>query len=461
MASKAALTRDARECAARAEIPIAAADVASGAMPAPSRASRRKAVVAATLGNALEFYDFITYGFFSIQIGRTFFPSHSEYASLMLSLGMFGAGFITRPLGGFVIGAYADRAGRRPAMMLSFTLMGLAITALALIPSYARIGLAAPVLAVIARLVQGFSLGGEVGPTTAYLMESAKATRRGLTVAWQGASQGLAGTLAALVGFGLSTQLSPHALDTYGWRVAILLGAITLPYGLWLRRSLPETLHAPDSLNVGSEDSPTTSSSGALVSASRRVLTLGLLVIAAGSIASSVSSYMTTFAQHALHMAPSIAFAGGVIGSLSGVIGYLGGGWASDRVGRRPVMIVPALAHLLVMVPVFYWIVQARNAEALLIGAAINGLLAGSGASAFYAAMAESLPKRIRSGSFAVIYAVANALFGGTTQLVVTWLVHTTGSNMAPVGYMAAAAVIGLIARWLIVETAPARTAAQ
>ncbi|HLZ74213.1 MFS transporter [Phenylobacterium sp.] len=415
----------------------------------------RKAILAATIGNALEFYDFITYGFFSIQVGRAFFPAHSEYASLMLSLGLFGAGFVARPIGGIVIGAYADRVGRRPAMMLSFALMGLAIIGLACIPSYAAIGIVAPILAVIARLVQGFSLGGEVGPTTAYLMEAADSRRRGLTVSWQGASQGLAGTVAALVGFTLSSLLPPAALDAYGWRVAFLLGAVTLPYGLWLRRNLPETLHTPEP--AGTVAAADSESRGALMAASRRVLLLGLLVISAGSIASSVSSYMTTFAQHALHMRPSLAFAGGVISSLSGVIGYLGGGWLSDRVGRRPVMIAPALAHLLVMIPVFYWIVEARSGTALLVGAAINGVLAGSGASAFYAAMTESLPKRIRSGSFAAIYAIANAIFGGTTQLIVTWLTHATGSTMAPVGYMFVAAMVGIVARWLIVESAPAK----
>ena len=426
----------------------------AGSGEAQATTLNRKAILAATIGNALEFYDFITYGFFSIQIGRAFFPAHSEYASLMLSLGMFGAGFVTRPLGGLIIGAYADRVGRRPAMMLSFSMMGLAIILLALIPSYATIGIAAPILAVLARLVQGFSLGGEVGPTTAYLLEAAPIGRRGLTVAFQGASQGLAGTLAALVGFGLSSLLTPAALDAYGWRVALLLGAVTLPYGLWLRRSMPETLHAPEPAAKPLEPQQ---SGGALVRANRRVLILALLVIAAGTIASQVASYMTTFAQHSLHMRTSIAFAGGVLGSLSGVVGGLFGGWLSDRIGRRPVMIAPALVHLIVMIPVFYWIVDARSAPALLVGAVVNGLLAGLGASAFYAAIAESLPKRIRSGGFAVVYATSNAVFGGTTQLVVTWLIHVSGSTMAPVGYMFAAAVIGLVARWLIVESAPAK----
>jgi MFS family permease len=434
--------------------------VAAQTAAAPAAGPNRKAIAAATIGNALEFYDFITYGFFSIQIGRAFFPAHSEYASLMLSLAMFGAGFVTRPLGGLIIGAYADRVGRKPAMLLSFTLMGLAIVVLALVPSYAMIGIAAPIIAVVARLVQGFSLGGEVGPTTAYLLESAQTHRRGLTVAFQGASQGLAGMLAALVGFTLSSLLPPADLDAYGWRIALLLGAVTLPYGLWLRKNMPETLHKPEPAGRTEGPAAPAQTSGALVKANQRILILALLVIAAGTIASQVSSYMTTFAQHALHMKTNIAMAAGLLGSLSGVIGGLFGGWLSDRVGRRPVMIIPALAHLLVMIPIFYWVVEARSAPSLMVVAVVNGLLAGCGASAFFAAIAESLPKRIRSGGFAVVYAVSNAIFGGTTQLVVTWLTHTTGSTMAPVGYMFAAGLIGLVARWMIVESAPAKLSA-
>ena len=149
----------------------------------------RRHVAAAVIGNALEFYDFVTYAFFAVQLGHTFFPSHDAYASLMLSLGTFGAGFAMRPLGGVVLGRYADKVGRRPAMLLSFGLMGGAILAVALIPSYAAIGVAAPVLVVLARMVQGFALGGEVGSSTAYLVEAAPVYERGFYAAWQGGSQ--------------------------------------------------------------------------------------------------------------------------------------------------------------------------------------------------------------------------------------------------------------------------------
>ena len=178
--------------------------------------SNRLGILAVTIGNMLEFYDFITYSFFAIQIGHTFFPTQSQFGSLMLSLATFGAGFITRPIGGLVIGSYSDRAGRRPAMILSFAMMGCAIIALALTPSYQAIGIAAPVIAIVARMVQGFSLGGEVGPTTAYLMEAAPPGRRGLAVSWQPASQEIAATAGALVGVMLSRLMTDAALESYG-----------------------------------------------------------------------------------------------------------------------------------------------------------------------------------------------------------------------------------------------------
>ena len=190
-----------------------------------------RGILAVTVGNMLEFYDFITYSFFAIQIGHTFFPSQSQFASLMLSLATFGAGFITRPIGGLVIGSYSDRAGRRPAMILSFVMMGCSIIVLALTPSYETIGITAPIVAIVARMVQGFSLGGEVGPTTAYLMEAAAPGKRGLAVSSQPVSQQIAATAGALVGFVLSQSMSDAALESYGWRIAFLLGAICLPFG--------------------------------------------------------------------------------------------------------------------------------------------------------------------------------------------------------------------------------------
>src|ERR1700752_3127561 len=205
-----------------------------------------RAIFGAPIGNLLEFYDFITYSFFAIQIGHTFFPPTPQSPILMLPLATFGAGFVTRPIGGIVIGAYSDRVGRKPAMILSFVMMGCAIIALAVTPSYETIGVAAPIIVIIARMIQGFSLGGEVGPTTAYLMEAASPRNRGFSVSWQPASQQIAATAGALAGVVLAKSMDGAALDSYGWRIAFLLGAVCLPFGVWMRSRLPETVHAAE-----------------------------------------------------------------------------------------------------------------------------------------------------------------------------------------------------------------------
>lgn len=445
-----------------AEGVLSEADAAQVAAAGDQRRLARRSVAAATIGNALEFYDFITYAFFAIQIGRTFFPSHSAYVSLMASLGTFMAGFVTRPIGGVVIGIWADHFGRRPAMIFSFMLMGASIVALALIPSYAQIGFAAPALAVIARMAQGFSLGGEVGPTTAYLLEAAPTRSRGFAVSWQGASQGISATIATGVGFTLSILLSSSALDSYGWRIAFLLGAITLPFGLWLRRGLTETLHAPETGQPATAEPAVAPSPEPprlhLVRSSTRIIVLAAMVLMAGTISTYVLNYMTTFAQNTLHMTPAMAFGANAVGNVVGVVGSLYGGWLSDRIGRRPVMIWPGLAYVLLVLPVFLWITGSRTLLSLALGTAAISLVGTISGGAFYAAVAESLPKRIRGSAFATVYAVTIATFGGTTQLVITWLIHVTGSAMAPAWYLFGASVIGLVARWLIVESAPVRT---
>ena len=289
----------------------------------------KRAVVAATIGNMLEFYDFITYSFFAIEIGHAFFPARSDYGSLMLSLATFGAGFVTRPIGGIVLGIYSDRVGRRPAMLLSFALMGGAILAIALTPSYDTIGLAAPIIVVIARMAQGFALGGEVGPTTAYLMEIAAPERRALVVSWQPASQEIAATAGALVGVILSRTLAPEALDAYGWRIAFLIGALCLPFGLWMRRGLPETIQQQ-------RGTAATEPSNHLRLARRyiRVIVLALMILASGTIATYVTQYMTTYAKNTLHVASSLAFAVSLVSNAVGIASALLGGWLADLWGR-------------------------------------------------------------------------------------------------------------------------------
>jgi MFS transporter, MHS family, citrate/tricarballylate:H+ symporter len=417
-----------------------------------------RGILAVTIGNMLEFYDFITYSFFAIQIGHSFFPSHSEFSSLMLSLATFGAGFVTRPIGGFVIGSYSDRAGRKPAMILSFAMMGCAIIVLALTPSYDTIGIAAPIIAIAARMVQGFSLGGEVGPTTAYLMEAAPPEQRGLAVSWQPVSQQIAATAGALVGVTLSKLMSGPALDAYGWRIAFLLGAICLPFGLWLRTGLPETIHLsePDAVAKPAGGKPL----GA-IRANSRIIILGLLILASGTIITYVTQYMTTYAENTLHVPADLAFATSVVSNGLGIGGALLGGWLADRYGRWPIMVWPQLVALVFTYPVFLWIVDTRSAWALLGGFGLLSLVGSLPFSAFYVALTEGLPKNIRGRAFATIYAVAIATFGGTAQLIVTWLIHVTGNALAPAWYLLFATAVGLAAMAMMRETAPRKMPVQ
>jgi MFS transporter, MHS family, citrate/tricarballylate:H+ symporter len=437
---------DTRECGVKAGVEKAPA----------SKGTARFAIAVATVGSALEWYDFLIYAFFSIQIGHAFFPSHDPYTSLMLSLTTFGAGFITRPIGGIIVGTFADRVGRRPALMLSLTLMGASILFLAFLPSYNTIGIAAPLLAVVARMVQGFSFGGQVGTTTAYLLETAPLGARGAAVAWQSVSANVATVVAGLVGVGLTATIPPAVLDAYGWRIAFLIGAVALPFALWMQRGLPETLHLP----VETGERADAGRSIGVLRDHARVIVLSLTVAAAIAVSFNLLHYLTTFAQYTLHMPQRTAFWAETVGALAGTASVLIGGRLCDRIGRRPVMIWPNLAYLLLIGPMFYWIIATRNPWALITGLGVFGFFSQMGGAAFFCAVTESLPKTIRGGTFATIHASSTALFGGTTPLVITWLIHRTGSPMAPAWYLIGVTAIGLVARMLFRESAPAKSGA-
>ena len=423
--------------------------------------ARPRAIIAATVGNALEFYDFFIYGLFALQIGRTFFPVASSYVSLMLSLATFGVGFLTRPLGAIVLGAYADRVGRRPAMVLSLSMIGIAMVALACIPSYAAIGIAAPVLAVVARLVQGFSLGGEVGANSAFLVEAARPDRRAEIVSWQGVSQAVALVLGSLVGTVLAALLSPAAFEGYGWRIAFLIGAAIVPCGYWLRRHLTETLHAQDAQYSQAAD-PSLAAVGqpgrlALARTHWRAMAFGLMAIAAGSVGTYIFVYMATYAQATLHLPARAGFLASLAGYSVEIPCILIGGRLSDRYGRKPINVWGNLAFLLGIYPAFVWVVEARSATALIWSMVILNAVYSLRMGSFYAAFIESLPPRVRSGGFGTVYALSVAIFGGTTQLVVTWIIHVTGSAVAPAWYLIGFTLIGQIAYMLYPETAPVR----
>ena len=418
------------------------------AAPAGARATGAvpKRVVAATVaGNALEFYDFVTYAFFAVYIGRTFFPASTPMGSLLLSVAVFGVGFFARPLGGVLIGAFADRAGRRPAMLLTIVLITLGTLGLALSPSSESIGMAAPVIVVLCRLIQGLALGGEVGPSSAFLIEAAPPGRRGLYASWQLASQGLAGFVAGAIGLALTSTLSPAEMQAWGWRLPFIVGLLLVPLALYLRHAMPETLHAAPAqpLNSGVTG----------LKRKRRLIGLAVLVVIGGTVSTYVGNFMTTYAITTLKMTPSLAMGATVVVGLTTLVFSLVGGWLCDRVGRRPTMFWPRVAAAVATVPAFMLLIDNPTAPTLFaVSATLAALTAMSGAASLVA-IPELLPRGIRATGMSIAYAIGVSLFGGTTQFVITWLIGVTGNPAAPAWYVAATSVITALAMLAMPES--------
>ena len=425
--------------------------------PPPRRSIPLRHVMAVFVGNGLEFYDFLTFSYFAVYIARTFYPGGSASAGLLATLATFGAGFLTRPIGAIVIGRMGDRIGRKPAMVISFTLMGVAIVGLALTPSYAMIGPAAPILVLLFRLVQGFALGGEVGPTTAFMAEAAPPHRRGLYLSMQYATQDAAILVAGLVGTTLAAHLTAQQLQDWGWRAALLLGAAIVPFGLMLRRTLPETLG-----HVHPDESAPQAPAASRREAGRarpylRIVVLGLMMLTAGTIGSYTLNYMTTYALDTLKLPATLAFSLLILnGGVSMCFEALSG-WLSDKFGRKPVMIIPGVLLVLAILPCF-WVIDHVHSVAALYGAeAVMAILAAVSAVPVIVTITETLPASIRSGAVAMIYAFAISIFGGSTQFMIKLLIDRTGNPLAPAYYWTVAAIMGVIAMSLVRESAPVK----
>lgn len=409
-------------------------------------AIRPSAIVALGLGNALAFYDLIIFGVFAVQIGKAIFPDGDPAVQTLLALGTFGVGFLSRPLGALVIGRYADRVGRKPAMLLAFGLAGAAVVGQALVPSYATAGMLAPALMLVFRLILGFAIGGEVGPTTAYLTEAAPPLRRGLVVSIAYATQDSGALLAGLVGFALASTLTDAQLVGWGWRAAMLVGVLVIPFGLLVRSRLEETLDYEGGAGVAE---PVHGRS------LRTIAILSLLLIGAGTVGNYGLTFLDIYAQTTLGLAASTAFGATIALGLAAVTFDLVGGLCSDRFGRRPVMIVGAAVLGLSVVPGF-WLLNA--APTLLTLSAVAFWLSAwnvLGPAASVTAIAESLPMRSRSTTFALSYSLAVAVLGGSTEAVVHWLTESTGNVLAPAYYILLFTVIGVGAAWVFPETAP------
>jgi MFS transporter, MHS family, citrate/tricarballylate:H+ symporter len=302
--------------------------------------------------------------------------------------------------------------------------------------------------------VQGFALGGEVGPTTAYLVEAAPRGQRGLYGAWQSASQSLAGISAGAIGLASARLLSEAQMGDWGWRLALGLGALVLPIGLIVRRTLPETLHHEEAkLDIHPEHDAAAGQLAA-IAGHWRVILIGVGIIAGATISTYVFTFMTTYVQATLHMGVHTGMLIAITNGVAGFVGSMGGGWLSDRYGRRPLMIWPRVAFLVMILPTFMLVVKIREPVALLTLMAVLDVVANLALVPAFVALVESLRKDIRGVATGTIYAVTVAIFGGTTQPIVAWLDHTTGNPLAIAWYLMAGALVGLIAALSMPETA-------
>jgi MHS family proline/betaine transporter-like MFS transporter len=399
--------------------------------------SQFRLIAACSLGNALEMYDFTVYSFFALLIGKLFFPSDSPYGSLLLAVATFGIGFVMRPLGGVIIGNYADRKGRKAAMTLTIGLMVLGTLCIAFAPGYASAGVFGSLMIVAGRLLQGFSLGGEVGAATSMLMEAGGVKGRGFRVSWQLASQGISALLGALTGAALYAALPQASLESWGWRLPFLLGLLIAPVGLYIRANLDET-HVAES----HESSPV----GRLLRAHGGTVLKGILATTAGTATMYlVVFFMPTYMIRVLHMPPSLSLLSGCVTGVTLFVVSLVAGRLADRLPeRRPLVIGSLLFSVVAVVPVFWLISHYPSVPLVLCLSALLTASVNIGTTPMFLMLLEMLPTGVRASGISVIYSVGVTIFGGSSQFIVTWLLASTGNPLSPAFYMMACGVLSL-----------------
>jgi len=399
-----------------------------------------RSILRVASGNFLEMYDFMVFGYYAAAIGHAFFPSGNAYLSLMLSLATFGAGFLMRPLGAIVLGAYADRHGRRAGLLLTLTLMSIGILSIACTPGYATLGVLAPVLVLLGRLLQGFSAGMELGGVSVYLAEIAPPGRKGFYVSWQSASQQVAVMFAALVGVVLTSRLSPDAMNEWGWRVPLLLGCLIVPFLFILRRSLPETdefaarRHHPDTAEI----------LRSLRSNWKVVLVGAFLVVMTTVSFYMITAYTPTFGSSVLRLSALDSLEVTLCVAVSNLFWLPIMGSLSDRIGRKPLLLACTLALLISAYPLMLWLTAAPSFSRLLAAELWLSFLYASYNGAMVVFLTELMPASVRTTGFALAYSLATAIFGGFTPAICTWLVHTTDNRAITGVWLSFAAACGL-----------------
>jgi MFS family permease len=400
------------------------------------------AVLRVASGNFLEMYDFTIFGYYATEIGRTFFPSRSGFGSLMLALATFGVGFLMRPLGAVVLGAYVDEHGRRKGLLLTLALMSAGTITLACLPGYATLGLLAPLLVVAGRLLQGFSAGVELGGVSVYLAEIARPGRKGFYVAWQSASQQCAVIFAALLGVLMTSTLTSRQMNEWGWRIPLLFGCLIVPFLFVMRSSLPESgafeaeKHHPDFRAVMRT-----------LRENWFIILLGAALVIMTTVTFYViTAYTPTYGKTVLHLEEkgnlAVTLCVGVLNlCLLPVMGAL-----SDRIGRRPLLIACTALSLVTAYGAMRWLVSAPSFGRLLTVELWFSFLYASYNAPMQVYLTELMPASVRASGFSIAYSVAAAIFGGFTPAICTWLIHETGNPAAPGLWLAFAAATSLAA---------------
>jgi MFS family permease len=403
--------------------------------------SKIKTVIRVASGNLLEMYDFMIFGYYAASIGRTFFPKTSEFASLMLSLATFGAGFLMRPLGALILGAYLDSHGRRAGLILTLGLMSVGTLSIAVTPGYQTIGLAAPLIILAGRLVQGFSAGAELGGVSVYLAEIATPGHKGFYVSWQSASQQLAVVLAALSGVALHLFLTPKQVDNWGWRAPLVLGCLIVPVLFLIRRGLLET---PDFQRRRHHSSGEILRS---IATNWQLVVMGTMLVTMTTVAFyTITAYTPTFGRSALHLADKDTLIVTLCVGISNFIALPAMGALSDKVGRRPLLIGFTILTLLTAYPALCWLAASVSFFRLLVVELWLSLLYGGYNGAMIVYLTEIMPAHLRASGFSLAYSLATALFGGFTPMIATYLIEVTHNVAMPGVWMSVAAGIGLIA---------------
>src|SRR5579863_10240713 len=397
-------------------------------------------VIRVSSGNFLEMYDFMVYAYYASYIAREIFPSSNAYASLMLTLGTFGAGYLMRPLGAVVLGAYVDRVGRRAGLILTLFLMAIGTLVIACTPAYRTIGIVAPIIVLLGRLLQGFSAGVEVGGASVYLSEMATPGHRGFYCAWQSASQQIAVVFAALLGVGLSAVVPPEGMAQWGWRVPFFIGCLIVPLLFWLRRSLDET-----EAFLAQKRHPGISEILNSLASNWKIVGIGVLLSTMTTVCFYlITAYTPTYGIEVLRLTSRQSLMVTFCVGMSNFFWLPTGGAISDIFGRRPLLILITVAAIVTAYPAMLWLVSDPSTARLLIVELWLSMFFGVYNGAMIPHLAEIMPPEIRTSGFSLAFSLATAIFGGFTPFVCTYLIHETGNRAMPALWLSFAALGGL-----------------